>query len=303
MSALHLALSLPRIRQNAELIVARTKVEFWPTIKANAYGLGAQQVADSLADIAAGFCFFSFDEAAELNLHNKPSIILGPPAANISVQDYVARRARPAVSTLVQARALRAAHPILCVDTGMQRFACPPAEIESVLKAGEIHEAFTHATRVEHAEQLASLLAYHQPIKLHAAASSLLDQPAAYLDAVRPGLALYRGAVRISARVVELHSSKGPIGYSGWTSPTGHHGIILVGYADGLRTGPCVINQRKQRITEVGMQTAYVTLSPADAMGDEVVLLGDTLTESDLAFAWNATPHQTILQLAKACSR
>ena len=33
---------------------------------------------------------------------------------------------------------------------------------------------------------------------LHAAASSLLDDPAARLDAVRPGLACYRGVVRVA---------------------------------------------------------------------------------------------------------
>jgi alanine racemase len=140
-------------------------------------------------------------------------------------------------------------------------------------------------------------------MRLHAAATALLDEPAAYLDAVRPGLALYRGAVRASARLVEAHRSTGPVGYTGWHSETGHHGVIIAGYSNHLRPGPVVMNGRRQRITEIGMQSAYVTLHPDDRPGDEVVLLGDGLTEDDLAPVWGATPHQVLLTLASMGER
>lgn len=35
------------------------------------------------------------------------------------------------------ARALPRAEPILCVDTGMQRWACPPEQVDEVLRAGD----------------------------------------------------------------------------------------------------------------------------------------------------------------------
>ena len=65
--------------------------------------------------------------------------------------------------------------------------------------------------------------------RLHAAGTALLGIPEARLDAVRPGLALYRGAVRVSAPLAEVHASAGPVGYSGFTPSTGRHGVILAG--------------------------------------------------------------------------
>jgi len=135
-------------------------------------------------------------------------------------------------------------------------------------------------------------------LRLHAAATALLDQSEARLDAVRPGLALYRGAVRTTARLADVRRSAGAIGYGGWRSESGFHGVILAGYSHGLRPGPVMVNGRRQRITEIGMQSAYVTLDEGDRMGDEVVLLGEGLTEAEVGFAWEATPHQVVLVMA-----
>lgn len=299
-------IDLHRIRRNAEQIAARVGVEVWATIKADAYGLGAAKVAQTLRDVVAGFCVFAREEATSIDLWNltrRPAMTMGPPA-DLNPAAWLAAHVRPAVSTVEQAARLIDARPILCVDTGMQRFACPQPNIADVLQAGRIDEAYTHATRLEHAERLVEWLAPHHPpgqrIKLHAAASSLLDEPAALLDAVRPGLALYRGAARITAPLVEATDSTGPVGYTAWPSETGRHGVILAGYSHGLRPGPCLVNGRRQRLPEVGMQTSYVTLSPGDRPGDVVTLLGDDLIEADVAFAWGTSPHQTLMQLAGA---
>jgi alanine racemase len=110
---------------------------------------------------------------------------------------------------------------------------------------------------------------------------------------------MYRGSVRVTTRLVDARRSNGPIGYTGWRSESGHHGVILAGYSNGLRAGPTIVNGRRQRITEVGMQSAYVTLHPDDRVGDEVVLLGDELGEADVALKWDATPHGTLLAMAE----
>ena len=134
--------------------------------------------------------------------------------------------------------------------------------------------------------------------RLHAAGSSLLNEPTAWLDAVRPGLALYRGVVRVSTRLVETHKSTGPAGYRGFVAPW--HGIILAGYSNGLKAGPCLVNGQPSRILEVGMQSAFVELQPADRVGDEVVLLGDSLAEQQIAPAWNTSPHECLMRLSSA---
>ncbi|HYE18674.1 MAG TPA: alanine racemase [Tepidisphaeraceae bacterium] len=302
--SLRVSIDLGRVRRNAAEVAARAGVEVWATIKADAYGLGAARVAEALADVVAGFCVFALDEAVAIDLWGltgKPAIALGPPTHDADA--YLAAHVRPAVSTAEQAAALRAARPVLCVDTGMQRFACPPELVGEAVGAGGIDEAFTHATRAGQAARLVEIMSAFPGIKLHAAASSLLDEPDCRLDAVRPGMALYRGAVRATAPLVEARPSRGPIGYTGWASEGGRHGVIPVGYAHGLRPGPCEVNGRRQRIPEVGMQTAYVTLAADDRAGDEVVLLGDGVTEADVAFAWPATPHQVVLHLASRGAR
>jgi alanine racemase len=129
----------------------------------------------------------------------------------------------------------------------------------------------------------------------------LLHEERAMLDAVRPGLAMYRNAINISARIVEIHDSGKPAGYSGFVVE--QHGIILAGYSHGLRKGPCLINGRKSRLLEVGMESAFVELDPWDRVGDRVVLLGGELTELELAQWWDCSPHEVLTSMSFAATR
>jgi alanine racemase len=130
-----------------------------------------------------------------------------------------------------------------------------------------------------------------------AAATSLLDEPRAWLDGVRPGLALYRGAVRVSTRLVEARDSHGPAGYSDFVAP--RFGIILAGYSNGLwRSGICLVNGVRRKILEVGMQSAFVEIGERDKAGDEAVLLGDGLTEEHIADVQKTSPHEVIMRLS-----
>jgi alanine racemase len=94
---------------------------------------------------------------------------------------------------------------------------------------------------------------------------------------------------------VESKKSVGPVGYGAFAAT--HHGVIRAGYSNGLRIGPCLINGRSARILEVGMQTAYVETIEADKIGDEVVLLGDTIDLSDVARAWKTGPHEVLTRM------
>jgi len=290
------------IRENVERIALQTRVPIIAVVKADAYGLGADRVVPAIADLVESFCVFSLSEARALDLWrltSRPSLAIGPPTL-ADPQEYLAAHARPAVSTAAQARELKEAHPILCVDTGQQRFACPAAEAASIISEGGCDEAFTHATN------LAQVRAFRQAVggivsRMHAAGSSLLGESEALLHAVRPGLALYRGAVRVAASLVEVRKSTGPAGYSGFESP--YHGVILAGYSHGLRPGPCLVNGRAARVLEVGMQSAFVQTDATDCAGDEVVLLGDRLTERQVADAWGTTPQEALVRLTGAGSR
>jgi alanine racemase len=281
-------IDLARVRANVSAVRAKTGKPVIAVVKADAYGLGGERIARAVADLVESFYVFDLAEvdAYRLTDTKRPTIaLLGE---SNDAQDYLSRNVRPVVWTIERATALRAARPILSVDTGQQRFGARPEDVTEVKRAGGCDEAMTHASTLPQAQLLYDLLAHRA--KLHAAGTALLDEPAAWFDAVRPGYALYRGAVRVSSPLVEARDTRGPTGYSGFVSPTGRHGVILAGYSNGLRPGPCLINGVRRSVLEVGMQSAFVELGAGDKIGDEVVLLGESISEEDVAAAWSGQP-------------
>jgi alanine racemase len=292
-------IDLARVRANVSAVRERTKKPVIAVVKADAYGLGAARIAPAIADLVESFYVFDLAEAVQYRLAeltNRPTLALM--GASDEPQDYLARNVRPVVWTKQRAEMLREARPVLSVDTGQQRFGCPPEEVEAVKSAGGCDEAMTHASSLAQAQLLYDLLGHRA--KLHAAGTALLEEPAAWFDAVRPGLALYQGAARVSAPLADARDTRGPAGYSGFVSPTYRHGVILAGYSNGLRVGPCVVSGVRRNILEVGMQSAFVELGPDSRTGDDVVLLGDDLTEESVAQAWGVSPQNAMLQLATA---
>ncbi|MCG3126146.1 MAG: Alanine racemase [Phycisphaerae bacterium] len=279
---------LDRIRASAERIRASTGVELLAVVKADAYGLGAIRVADALAAVVDEFAYFSIDEAREVG---RPGLVIGPADGEAAWHQELG--VRPCVASVEQARRYASIGCALSVDTGMQRFGCPDGQIDEILAAagGAIDEAMTHTARPEGARRLRELLG-GRSMKLHAASSALLDTPDAWLDAVRPGVALYRGALRVSARLESVRQTHGPAGYTRFHCP--RVGVILAGYSNFLREGPAVINGRRQQILEVGMNSSYVSVDAHDRVGDEVVLLGDELPEAVLAGFYCTREHEIL---------
>jgi len=301
-SNVNVEINLLRIRENVLSISAKAGLDVIAVVKADGYGLGAREIAQTIGSLVAGFCVFSLQEAKSAGLWEiarKPILALGP-SFDIDVNEYVSAHVRPAVWTVDEARRLRPARPILAVDTGMRRFACPPEHLDEVIAAGQIDEAFTHATQLKHAQLLASWLG-NRGLRLHAAASGLLDEPAARFDAVRPGMAIYRGAARVATHLVETRDGDGPAGYSEFNAA--RFGVILCGYSNGLRRGPCLVNGQPRSVLEVGMQSAFVEIGPGDKAGDEVVLLGDSPSAADVARAWGASEQQALFYLVNVGRR
>jgi alanine racemase len=293
---------LARVRQNAEEIRRRAGVPIIAVVKADAYGLGLIPVARAIADIVEGFCVFNLEEAQSNGLWEatrKPILALATEAHHLA-EDFRAAHVRPAVWNAADAHRLAGAGPVLCVDMGMQRFACPVADVESVLGAAKFDEAFTHAIHVAQARAFAELVG-GRGLRLHAAGSSLLDEPAARLDAVRPGIALYRGAVQVTTRLIDVRDSNRPAGYSEFKTP--RFGVIRCGYYQGLRRGPCLINGQIRNLLEVGMQSAFVEAGSNDKVGDLVTLLGESLNEARIAAAWNTSEHETLTRLCRLGQR
>lgn len=283
---IQVTVNLDQVRAAAEAIRARTRVGLIAVIKADAYGLGAPRIADALGSVVDDFAYFSVHEAREVG---RPGIVLGPPEGDPA--EFRELNLRPAVANLDAARKFAGLRVAIKVDTGMQRFGCPPDELDELIPHCDVADYFSHAVTVEATRRLKAACAGRgRPI--HAAATCLLDQPETWFDAVRPGLALYRGAVRVVSHLQTVHDTSGPIGYTGFHSP--RVGIILAGYSNFVRLGPVLINGRSQKLLEVGMNTSYVSVDPRDRAGDEVVLLGDSLTEAALAEHFGSRAHEIL---------
>jgi alanine racemase len=291
----HVQIDLKKIRGNIEELRRRTGRPVIAVVKADAYGLGATQVAPAIADLVDGFYVFDPAEAIQYGLPATGCRTIAMLCASNDPKDYLSHQIQPVVWDAERAKLLKSAKPILSVDVGQKRYGCEPKDAKAILQAGDIHEAMGHAIRLDQVAILRQAVG-GTGVKLHAAATALLDQPEAWLDAVRPGLALYRQAVRISATMIDVRDSTGPAGYSGFVTP--RHGLIRCGYSNGLRRGPCLVNGQRRKILEVGMQSAFVELGPADSLGDEVILLGDGLTEDEVAAAWGSSPHEALFRLA-----
>jgi alanine racemase len=280
------SIDLDRVRVSAEHIRATTGVALIAVIKADAYGLGAARVADVLATVADDFAYFSIHEAREVG---RPGLVLGPPEGDPA--QYRELKLRPSITNRADAEKYAGLPSAVNVDTGMQRFGCPAAEVDDLLRRCGADEAYTHTDDPQAVTRLQQACGGRVRL-LHAAASGLLNYPETWLDAVRPGVALYLGAVRVSTRLVAIRPTHGRAGYSGFEWPL--VGIILAGYSHHLRAGPVLINGRRQRILEVGMNTSFVSVDPADHSGDEVVLLGDELAEAKLAQHFQTREHEVL---------
>ena len=295
-NAARITVDLEAIRSNALAIRERVGVDVIGVVKADAYGCGLRQVVEAIDEVVSGWYVLHPREAIEGRLSDVSSkpVLAGAPVFDENVDELIRHRIRPAVWNLEMLRRFARADPVLAIDTGMQRFACPASELESLMSAHRFDEAFTHAARREQVELFRQLVG-DRIRRLHASGSALMGDPTCRLNAVRPGIALYRNAVRVTAPLVEVNDGSGPAGYSGFESA--RHGVILCGFSHGLRAGPCSINGRLQRIIEVGMQSAYVTLESHDHVGDEVELLGNDVPLESIARAWGATEHEALLAM------
>ncbi len=279
-------INLDQVRAAAEAVRAKTGVGLIAVIKADGYGLGAPRVADALASVVQEFAYFCVAEAREVG---RGGLVLGPPEGEPA--EFRELNLRPAVANRAAAAKFAGMRVAIKVDTGMQRFGCPPEDLDDLVARCDVEDYFSHAVTVEATERLRAACAGRgRPI--HAAATCLLDRPETYFDAVRPGLALYRGAVRVTTRLHAVRSTSGPVGYTGFRYP--RVGILLAGYSNFVQAGPVLINGRPQRLLEVGMNTSFVSVDPLDKPGDEVVLLGDGLTEAALAAQFGTREHEIL---------
>ncbi|MBM3532996.1 MAG: alanine racemase [Alphaproteobacteria bacterium] len=238
-------------------------------VKADAYGLGAEQVGPVLAKAGARVFFVAtLDEGIRLRRAIKQEICVleGPRPASES--EFRAHRLTPVVNSLDQLARWRSSgggRAILHVDTGMSRLGISEAEAETLaaepgrLGGVELAWIMSHLVsgEIQHDPENALQLARFRDAlgKLPKAKASLANSagiflgPAYHFDLVRPGAALYglapvehapnpmRTAVRLEAEILTVRTIADgrSVGYNAqWRAnrPT-RIATVGVGYADG----------------------------------------------------------------------
>lgn len=329
---------------------AKKRPRIMAVVKANAYGHGASIVVPTLA--AAGCSDFAVATADEALDVRKLA-----PSARVLVLGYTPpQRARALAAAHVTqtvfsydyAAALSAAldAPLFVhfkVDGGMCRLGFDPADTTGILAAAALPRLlprgiFTHFPSAE-SDSAATAAALDRfsacrrtladaglTLFAHAAASAaLLTIPAAWLDAVRPGIALYgvppvqtdlplSPALSLTAPVVQIHAvPRGtPVGYGGRFVAKRDSRIATVplGYADGfsraLTDFSVTVLHEKSRffcpvVGSVCMDQLMldVTGTPA-APGDTVLLFEDP---RPVAAALGTIPYEVLTALSERVTR
>jgi alanine racemase len=295
-------------------------------VKNNAYGLGLAAVGPALdrhPNVIA-FAVVRPDEARTLKRAGvrKPVILMGPATEEELVElvrlDVIQSPYRPDAPALLARVSRSAGRPIrvhLYVDTGMHRMGVPVAQalpwIEELQKTGavKIEGAFTELVEdadfdVEQASRLTALrtAASSQGVDigmLHAASTDAIQHgtTATFLDALRPGLALYggyvsdramqvggyRAAYRLKARVIRidrLSAGEGVSYHRRWKTNTETWiATLAIGHVDGYPSGAtkgCEVLVGGKLYPVIGYVSASHTV--LDLGAETAVKVGDVAT-------------------------
>lgn len=367
---------LSHLRANVEAVRRRVGAgcKVWAIVKADAYGHGMMPAAGAcLAAGAYGFGVATVDEAVGLRerFTAAPILLLGPSFPE-DASELVARRIETAVGDLCVAEALsraalrqnETALAHLKVDTGMGRFGFAAESIGRVaaaltaLPALRWKAIFTHFAVSDTAGADAQAYTNMQlrwlrravedfsvhlptgstPPMLHTCNSGgILQHPAGYLDAVRPGVMLYGHlpdpecaatvpllpVMTLKTRIVSVrvHPQGSTLSYGRtYQCPDERRiGILPVGYGDGYsralsNRGEVVIRGRRAPIRgRVCMDQTLVDITeiPEAEVGEEVILLGGPpgadgrppLPVSELASLLHTIPYEITCQVGRRVPR
>ncbi|MGK2963560.1 MAG: alanine racemase [Gemmatimonadaceae bacterium] len=262
-----LEVDLAALLRNAEALRKRAGVPLIPMIKADAYGLGAVQVAralESLEPIAYGVATVNEGEELRSAGISRPVIVFTP----LLDEDFAPAEAARLTPTLGTAAGIlgwaKTGRPYeLSIDTGMARAGVPWREVAALVETLERHPpdgAYTHfhsanlsGTSMDGQEKRfedAVRLLRTRPRVLHTDASAAIARHGkSRWDAVRPGIFMYGvgsgdGAkiepecvVSMKAPVVETRwvEAGDTVSYEATWTATERRRIatIAAGYADG----------------------------------------------------------------------
>ena len=326
-----ITIDLGAIRHNVRTLVGRLAgAELWAIVKADGYGHGALDVGRvALESGATTLGVATFGEALELRreLPGARIVVLGP-----TLPDHAAEAREARLELCVAHEDVPDGVSVhLKLDTGMGRWglsevASPGSGVVGLMS----HFAVADSDSAFTERQLATFLAAtasHTEFERHIANSAgTLRHPAAHLDAVRCGIALYgispfgtdpavhglRPALRWESAVALVKTLE-PGESTGYgrrfvaTVPT-RIGIVPVGYADGFRrdmtgTDVVVAGERAPVVGTVSMDALAIVLPDAASAGDTVTLVGDGVPIEAHARVSGTIPYEVACGIVSRATR
>jgi len=261
---LRLTVDLSAIQSNWRWLAGRAGVPAGAAIKADGYGLGAQETANALLDAGCRDFFVStWAEAASLGEQpDGASLVV---LHGVGADDEVMSFARPCLNSIDQIVRWKAQAPAqacdVMIDTGMNRLGLRPEEVGALdgltIDTLHSHLACADEDSAMNAAQLRRFrdVAASVPARRYSIANSagICLGPDYAFDLVRPGLALYGGiprreaegnirqVARLEAQVVQRRTIRAgeTCGYGATfvAAEDTEAAILNVGYADGYLRG------------------------------------------------------------------
>lgn len=337
-----LTIDLSAVAENYRILTAQAKkAQVAAVVKADAYGLGAAQVAPVLRDAGCGLFFVAtLDEAIALRsvLTNETIAVLHGLQTG-QVELFRTHKLMPVLNTPLQVHLWQEADipAILHVDTGMNRLGVSLTEAEQYRKSG-FRFIMTHLacadepSHPKNQEQLAAIKQLQKlfpdtPISVANSYGTFLSSDLHY-DLIRPGMALYglnpqpgkknpmNTVVSLTSKILQIHTVDSPqtVGYgaSYMVERPGKIATVPVGYADGyLRAlgnrGTCAVKGKiVPVIGRVSMDLISIDIRSIEGEvreGDAVEILGQHITADELAECAGTIGYEILTRLGRRYRR
>lgn len=300
-------IDLNRIRRNAQDISRICPLI--AVVKADAYGIGALKTAFALANTVKRFAVWTEAEAEELicaGIEND-ILILGQTKNRIKYPTVI-----HTVGDRDEAGSCSGGRVAVKINTGMNRMGTDTRDLPGVLSEISrrrlmLDSVYTHLFCPENQTityqqiDIFDSVTGHMDTQTHVAASKALGYDfARQYDFVRCGIALYRGAAELKAKIIKLrHLKKGE--YAGYgdlpLTADADVAVVNIGYRDGYRklTGERFAFYRgvRCRVLGVCMDVTLIDMSGCCAVvGDTVELLGKNITEDDIGASYMTSEYE-----------
>jgi alanine racemase len=306
-------------------------------VKANAYGVGLEEVARVLEiNGCSNFFVATLDEALNLRKITEKAIYVFNGVNSREEITFINNNITPILNSLSQVEIWQFATKDLNkvptfaihIDSGMNRLGIDVADIDKVKHHKSL--VLTHFMDAENRKSSLTKTQLNNIKKIvenftnstfsFSNSQAIINFPQLTESIARPGIALYggvkhpsiKGLIKIYSKIIQLKEVRenGYIGYNGIDKAKKGMKLatIAIGYADGyLRSaagnGYCFINNKKAKVLgKISMDLIVLDVSSIDGVkvGDEVEIIGDNISLNDFAQFANTSPYEVLTRFGSS---